>query len=266
MGKPPQHLAAWDIVAAPIGARDFLAPVIPAAVLQQLLDRLVTGVILVDAAARPCYLNRQARTILAEHDGLAVRPDGLHAATASGTQRLRRALALAGRSKPDDGMALRNRMWLSLPRPSARLPLLLNLCPLVSRSPPWVAIFVTAPDGHLSIPRKAIAETFGLTPREAALASLLAEGHPLRDCARLLCMAEGTARNHLKHVFEKTLMHSQAQLVTRLHRFAAPCRQPRGPAAHETAAAPAASRRDGEPGVPRRRSPVPCPGFTRAPR
>lgn len=228
MGKRPQQLVAWEIPASPFDAPDFSVPAIPATVLQQVLDRLVTGVILVDAAARPRYLNRQARAILAEHDGLVVRPGGLHAATAGDTQRLRRAVALAGCGLPDDGRLLRGRMRLALPRPSARLPLLLNLSSLASRPPSWVAIFITVPDGRLSMSREAIAEAFGLTPREAALAGLLAEGHPLRDCARLLRLGEGTARNHLKHVFEKTLLHSQVQLVTRLQRCAAPCRQPRG--------------------------------------
>ncbi len=65
---------------------------------------------------------------------------------------------------------------------------------------------------------------FGLTPREAALAGLLADGHALRDCARLLDMGEGTARNHLKHVFEKTVKHTQATLVAQLCRLAGPCR------------------------------------------
>ena len=232
MGKRLQQLVAGKIPASPPDAHDFLAPAISTAALRQLLDRLAVGVVLVDAAAHPCYLNRPARAIVAEHDGLAVRVDGLHAATVGGTHRLRRAVALAARALPDDGVALRGRLRLALPRPSARLPLLLHLCPLTAGPQRWVAIFITVPDGRLSLSCEAIAETFGLTPREAALASLLAEGHPLRDCARLLRMGEGTARNHLKHVFEKTLMHSQAQLVTRLQRCAAPCRQPRGTAGH----------------------------------
>jgi len=49
---------------------------------------------------------------------------------------------------------------------------------------------------------------FGLTPRKAALADMLADGHQLRDCARMLAIGEGTASNHLKHVFEKTAKHN----------------------------------------------------------
>lgn len=266
MGKRQQHLAMREIVASPDAARDFSALLVPDTALLQVLDRLVTGVILVDAAARPRYFNRQAGIILAEHDGLAMRPDGLHAATANCTQRLRRAVALAGHGVPGDGVALRGRLRLALPRSSSRLPLLLDLCPLAATPQPWVAIFVTVPDGRLSIPREAIAEVFGLTPREAALAALLAEGHPLRDCARLLLMGEGTARNHLKRVFEKTLMHSQIQLVTRLQRFAVPCRQPRIPATPGAVAIPSGNRRGGEAKAARRTSPSSRPDFAPSPR
>ncbi|GAB3782555.1 helix-turn-helix transcriptional regulator [Dyella agri] len=266
MGKRQQHFDLWEIIASPDDARDFSGPPIPVAALRQMLDRLVTGVILVDAAARPHYLNRQASVILAEHDGLAMQLDGLHAATASCTRRLRRAVALAGRGVPGDGASLRGRMRLALPRPSLRLPLLLNLCPLTTTPQPWVAIFITDPNGRMSVPREAIAEVFGLTPREAALAALLAEGRSLRDCARLLLIGEGTARNHLKRVFEKTLMHSQSQLVTQLQRFVAPCRQPRIPAASGALAIPAEDRRGGEARSAGRKSPPSRPGYMPSPR
>ena len=266
MGKRQQHLAMRENVASPVDARDSPALPIPVAALHQVLDRLVTGVILVDAAARPGYLNRQAGIVLAEHDGLVMRPDGLHAAPARCTHRLRRAVALAGRGVPGDGIALRGRMHLALPRSSSRLPLLLDLCPLATAPQPWVAIFITVPDGRLSVPREAIAEVFGLTPREAALAALLAEGHALRDCARVLLMGEGTARNHLKRVFEKTLMHSQIQLVTRLQRFVVPCRQPRTPAMPGAVAITPGTRHGGEAKPVGRRSPSLRTGFMPSPR
>jgi DNA-binding CsgD family transcriptional regulator len=192
-----------------------------ASLLSTLLDQLLIGVMLTDATARLCYANRRAQELLAEHDSLVLGPAGLVAATESATRRLRHALALTAAPQPDSLMPAR---YLALPRRSAQgRALLLRLSPLPGTAP-LAAIFITPPEHLPPVPREAITEAFGLTPREAALAGLLAEGHELRDCARLLLIGEGTARNHLKHVFEKTVKHSQSALVAELCRIAGPCR------------------------------------------
>jgi DNA-binding CsgD family transcriptional regulator len=197
---------------------------VSAAVLGDLLDQLLVGVILADADSHPCYANREARRILASHDGLAQGPDGLRASTTGGTRRLRQALALTGLAPASDGDASAAR-YLSLPRPgpARRAPLLLTFSALAG-SPGRTAIFIDVPEHLQPVSRGAMAEVFGLTPREAALAALLADGHELRDCAGLLAMGEGTARNHLKHVFEKTMKHSQGALVAQLCRMVGPYR------------------------------------------
>ncbi|WP_146745280.1 helix-turn-helix transcriptional regulator [Dyella jiangningensis] len=192
-----------------------------AALLPQLLDQLLIGVILADDQARPCYINRAARELLARHDGLEDSPAGLTAATVAQTRRLRHTVALLAAQDIDaPASAVR---YLGLRRRAAHAaPLLVRLTALPG-PPRGVAIFVTAPEHFQPVPREALTVAFGLTPREAALAGLLADGHELRDCARLLAMGEGTARNHLKHVFEKTVKHSQATLVATLCRMAGPC-------------------------------------------
>lgn len=189
-----------------------------------LLDQLLIGVLLADAQGRPRYANRAARELLARHDGLAAGASGLMADTAADTRRLRHAMALMAASTNDPEGCERVTRYLSLPRHGRHTaPLLLRLSPSPGLSA-GVSIFITAPEHLRPMPREALAVAFGLTPREAALAGMLADGHELRDCARLLAMGEGTARNHLKHVFEKTVKHSQATLVAALCRMAAPCR------------------------------------------
>ncbi len=54
---------------------------------------------------------------------------------------------------------------------------------------------------------------FDLSPREAALAAELANGHELAAAANRLHIAVGTARNYLKAIFAKTRTHRQAELV-----------------------------------------------------
>ncbi|MHA6205407.1 helix-turn-helix transcriptional regulator [Dyella soli] len=188
-------------------------------VLAQVLDQLPTGVVLVDAASRLCYANREARDILATRDGLADSPAGLAATSAADTRRLRQALALMGMAIPGAGDSSAPR-YLCLPRAAPRAPPLLLRLLALPGPPARTVVFITAPEHLPPVSREAMMAIFGLTPREAALAGLLADGHELRDCAQLLAIGEGTARNHLKHVFEKTAKHSQVALVAQLCRLA----------------------------------------------
>jgi DNA-binding CsgD family transcriptional regulator len=200
--------------------------------LLQLLDHLDSGVILVDAAGEPSFINRRAAGILIQGDGLTLGPAGLLAATPTATRRLRQAIAGVrarddGRSRPGPSAVPQAR--LRLPRPSRRPPLLLSLHPIwrldgatPSIPRPSVGIFVSEPDFCPPIDRDALADAFRLTPREAAVADLLASGHDLKGAAQALAIGIGTARNHLKHVFEKTDTHSQARLMAVLRGFVGP--------------------------------------------
>jgi DNA-binding CsgD family transcriptional regulator len=64
-----------------------------------------------------------------------------------------------------------------------------------------------------------IGDAFGLTDREIDVAALLGEGLNLVDIARQLHVRVGTARNHLKSVFEKTDTRRQAELVALIARL-----------------------------------------------
>jgi DNA-binding CsgD family transcriptional regulator len=89
---------------------------------------------------------------------------------------------------------------------------------------PRVGIFITEPDGCPPIDRDALADAFRLTPREAAVADLLASGYDLKEAAQTLAIGIGTARSHLKHVFDKTDTHSRAKLMALLRGFVGPRR------------------------------------------
>ena len=61
-----------------------------------------------------------------------------------------------------------------------------------------------------------LAETFGLTPAESRLASLLAMGISIEHAADRLGLSRATVRNQLKAVFTKTGTHRQSELVALL--------------------------------------------------
>lgn len=198
--------------------------------LLQVLERMDTGVILTDAASRPSFANGRALGIVAQADGLSLAAGRLSAGFSAATQRLRNAISAASAHAPmavptGTGPGLR----LRLKRPSGRPPLLLWLFPIqplgastAGNPAPRIAIFITEPDDGPPIDREAIADAFELTPREAAIAALLASGHDLASAAQALAIGIGTARYHLKHVLDKTNTRSQATLVAMLRGFSGP--------------------------------------------
>jgi DNA-binding CsgD family transcriptional regulator len=69
-------------------------------------------------------------------------------------------------------------------------------------------------------PKEALlANTFGLTPAEARVASMIAEGLNPEQAAQQLGISKATARNQLKAVFAKTATHRQGELVALLSRL-----------------------------------------------
>jgi DNA-binding CsgD family transcriptional regulator len=107
-----------------------------------------------------------------------------------------------------------------LSRPSGRPPLLATLLPIGGALPglraPQVAVFIAEPDAPPALDRAALADTYRLTCRETEIAALLAGGLALETIAARLGIGIGTARNHLKRVFDKTGTSSQAALVASL--------------------------------------------------
>lgn len=61
-----------------------------------------------------------------------------------------------------------------------------------------------------------LASSFGLTPTEARVASLLTHGRTLQQIARELDVSRTTVAFHMRHIFQKTRTNRQAELVALL--------------------------------------------------
>jgi DNA-binding CsgD family transcriptional regulator len=70
-----------------------------------------------------------------------------------------------------------------------------------------------------TIDRTLIGESLSLTNREVDVARLVAEGLNPPEIARLLRIQVGTARDHLKSIFEKTGTRRQSELAALLGRL-----------------------------------------------
>jgi DNA-binding CsgD family transcriptional regulator len=181
--------------------------------LTRLLDMVEQGVVLTDTWSRPSFANWRGEAILAAGDGLRLASDGIAGANPAATRELRDAIAAISLDQATTPRRLR------LPRPG-RPPLLVSVTPMwrlgatVHGVPASAAaVFISEPDAPPAIDRAALAETYGLTPRECDVAVLLAGGLRPPEIAERLGLTLGAVRQYLNRAYDKTGQRSQALLV-----------------------------------------------------
>ncbi|HLG55444.1 MAG TPA: helix-turn-helix transcriptional regulator [Vicinamibacterales bacterium] len=182
------------------------------------IDRATHAVFLIDAAGTVMYMNREAERVVATRDGLCVEDGELLAARAADTTRLRSLLADAAATSKGEGIGSGGA--LALGRPSGRRPLMVLVTALSFRrqmflgfEPAVAMVTVTDPE-RVAVPDEEILGVFlGLTPAEAKLTRLLAQGVTLDEAAIRLGLQRETVRTRLKAILEKTSTHRQADLI-----------------------------------------------------
>ncbi|MCU0919984.1 MAG: helix-turn-helix transcriptional regulator [Burkholderiaceae bacterium] len=217
-----------------------------------LLDALPQPLAVVDGQRRLLHANEAMQALLRSRSGLELRDGRLRACDAGTERALADALAvvlstaltaalpsarLTSRARAQtnaqesaQGVAARDSAasW-SIPLPQDRgtplpdaptRPAARRLTVLPLRGPlghslvqaPTALLMVSEERPALPTPDELRAR-HGCTPSEARLVGWLLRGHDLDDAARRMGIRYGSARNYLKAVFEKTGVHSQAQLV-----------------------------------------------------
>lgn len=73
--------------------------------------------------------------------------------------------------------------------------------------------------GRVEIDAEALRLAFGLSRAELRLCQFLLDGHSLAAAAARLSLSEGTIRQRVKDIFQKTATHRQGELVALLARF-----------------------------------------------
>lgn len=84
------------------------------------------------------------------------------------------------------------------------------------------ALFVQRAAAQLASPPELVASRYGLTPTELRVLLALVEVGGVPAVAEALGVAETTVKTHLRHLFEKTGSHRQADLVKLLASFSTP--------------------------------------------
>jgi DNA-binding CsgD family transcriptional regulator len=162
-------------------------------------------------------LQRAAALETLEALRLCVSRGELCASTAAETQALRKMLAETRSIATGEYVA--GASGLAIPRPDGKPPLAVFAFPLrmhgwrLGARRPAVAVFVSIPGEEEAGDPALPAKIFAFTPAEAAVASLVGQGHGLRLVAERLGVSLNTAHFHLQRIFEKTGTHRQAELV-----------------------------------------------------
>jgi DNA-binding CsgD family transcriptional regulator len=195
--------------------------------LSEALDRIATGVLLLDERGRVTLFNRAAGDLLRRGDGLAIdRAQQLVAARPLDTAVLRRVIVGACTTgaveRSEDAAALHAGNALLVARPSGRRPLQLTVSPLRMRvpvlagAPPRAIVLIADPDARPVPTEEVWRRLFGLTPAEARLAALLASGLRVDECSDALAVSQATVRTHVKRLLHKTGSRTQSDLMRAL--------------------------------------------------
>jgi DNA-binding CsgD family transcriptional regulator/PAS domain-containing protein len=186
--------------------------------LAEAMDRLPTGIVLLDAGHRPVLTNRTARFILGQRDGISIDESGLRAGDV-GENKLLREFIRDVIPREDANLPRPEERTLAVSRPSGRRAYPVMLAPLLA-SPSegtlhdavavvYIADVEAGPVEHA----QALRDLYGLTQAEIELVVLLCEGCPLDEAAKRRRVTLNTARSQLKQIFAKTGASRQSDLV-----------------------------------------------------
>lgn len=189
--------------------------------LEVVLDLLPHAAILIDAHGRFIRANRRGEALLAERDGLVLGSGGRLTAELT-CERLALRVILRGAIDASGGDDLPHPTAIRVSRGSGRAAVVIQATPLPpSRFPMWsiveegarALVQVIDPDRTASPQFALLRVGFGLTPAEAHVAALVAEGRTTPEVATLLAVSPATVRTHLARCFDKTGLRSQVALA-----------------------------------------------------
>jgi len=183
--------------------------------LETALDEMKSATVLIDCTGKTIFVNRTARAILAQKDGLFIHRFELMARNPKETSELQgliaRAIATTKGLDPNGGGVMR------LPRSEGR-PLHILVSPLRAEDSalpgkPAAAVFLSDPERQTAVPAEILRTLFGLTSAESRLALSIFEGNSLSEAAELYGVSRETVKSQINAVFSKTGTKRQGELI-----------------------------------------------------
>lgn len=186
------------------------------------LDSLSSAVFLVGSLGKVEFLNRAAQALLRKNDGIGMDGTGQ---LVCGNRNLSAAISRASRTA--NGAGLSPGGVFPVPRRSGKRPYTVLVSPIRQTDPfsasrrSGAIVSVIDPEDKANSIAGILRRTWDVTPAEARLAEILAEGRNLQDACDELGILRTTAKTHLQHLFQKLGVKRQAELVAVLVRIAA---------------------------------------------
>lgn len=181
-----------------------------------ILNRLEHGVLIVDSTGRVIQMNASAEGILIRGDGLQLRNDTLLASLASENQLLKRLInVIFSEDITVKGLAA---LDMVVSRPSGLRPLHLSLFHFIheefeAKGNNLAIVFIHDPEQKQTTSEETLISTYGLTPSEARLTSILSDGLSVNEASDVLNIQPNTVRTHLKSIYSKTDTNRQSELI-----------------------------------------------------
>lgn len=181
----------------------------------QAMAQMMVGVMVLDEAGLVLDVNRIAKGMLEQADGLKITGNQLTANYANDNHKLQRMVREMLRAPSRLGVV----EAMSISRPSGKASWSLVVRALSpdewaeGKRRPTVAVFVRDPEEASQPPLRLAQQLFDLTPAETSLAIQLANGNTLEEAAEALNIRRNTARAHLRSIFSKTGVRRQTELV-----------------------------------------------------
>jgi DNA-binding CsgD family transcriptional regulator len=185
-------------------------------VLASCIDRVNFGVIALGLDGKIQHANVMAEKMLRQEPAIPLRADRTLNLNKISASRLCRQLKGQAEDDPQKERLIR------IDRGPGRWPISLVIIPMREVPVRWVSadagcvLFLFDPERHVTPRLELVAKDFGVSTREAEIAVLLSMGLELSGVARRLSISIHTARTHLKSLYGKTGLHSQAELVRRV--------------------------------------------------
>ncbi|CAG2158007.1 hypothetical protein LMG31506_06210 [Cupriavidus yeoncheonensis] len=185
------------------------------------IDRMLVGMVILDAAGAILKKNAEADEILADNDGIRLNGNTFEIAYAQESRKFQYLLRRAQLGHHGSEPALAEAMSITRPSGRGKLGVLIRTIPLSewseeNRHRPACAVFIRDPERKSRASHEVVRKLFDLTPAETALALVLADGMTLDEAAEALGTSKNTARAHLRSIFSKTGVTRQATLVRML--------------------------------------------------
>ena len=183
------------------------------------LDAIPVGIVIVSEEMRVCHMNAYADEILRHNSSLDCTANRLLARDRQFDEKLKQLVQVA-MMKSREGIADSSEaIFVSSPAQREQIEIIVTPAEHAGFGSPDEALVVlylfdASLERHIS--RDVLNRLYGLTQTEAKLVQHLVSGSTLDKAAKQLEISVNTARTHLKHVFHKTGINRQAELVHRV--------------------------------------------------